>query len=126
MSVFPYTVAALVIAGVASTASLATSQDGPEPAELSCALHLSQTGQTVTLTAEAHAPLAIQGTYTLVVHQSGSGGRVTIQQGGTFDLRPNQRIRLGEAQLSANRRALSAELTLIAGDQRRTCTDFSL
>lgn len=126
MTVLPPTLAAFVVVGVACSASLATSHSDPPGPVLACELRLSQSGQTVTVTAMAQAPRATRGTYTLHVQQAGAGGRVTIRQSGEVDLQPGARVLLGDAQFTGHARDLSAELTLEADGQQRTCTDFSL
>lgn len=126
MSLIPYTAAAVVIAGAVSTASLATSHDTPPTEALVCALHLSQSGRTVTLLAEAQARHATHGTYALTVEQQGTGGRTTLRQGGVFNLEPGQPSVLGKATFAARPRDISAELVLEANGSRKTCTTLSL
>lgn len=126
MSLIPYTAAAVVIAGAVSTASLATSHDTPPTEALVCALHLSQSGRTVTLLAEAQARQGAHGTYALTVEQLGTGGRTTLRQGGAFHLEPGQRSVLGKATFAARPRDISAELVLEAAGARKTCTTLSL
>jgi hypothetical protein len=121
MSAIPYTVAALVITGVACTASLATPPAGQKAQDLTCELRLTESGSTVTLSAEAQAHRAMRGTYTLTVDQRSGGGRSTIRQGGDFDLKPGERSVLGEARFNARARDINAELTLEANGQRKTC-----
>lgn len=126
MSAIPYTVAALVITSVACTAGLATPQAGQKPEALTCELRLSESGSTVTLSAEARAREAISGTYDLTIDQRSGGGRSTIRQDGAFDLKPGERSVLGEARFTARARDISAELTIKANGQRKTCHTLSL
>lgn len=126
MPALPYTAAAIVIAGVASSAALALSTDRASPAVLVCELHLSQLGQQVTLRAEAAAPVALSGTYKLDIAQHSASGVANVQQSGDFSLQPGQRVRLTEAQFQGRAQDLSARMTLWAGGQSQTCSTLSL
>ncbi|CUX83123.1 MAG: hypothetical protein HLUCCA05_11790 [Roseibaca calidilacus] len=126
MSAIPYTVAALVITATACAASLAAPQAHPKPDALSCALHISSQGRTVTLTAEAQAAVAMRGTYTLTVEHRGRAGRSTLRQADAFDLKAGQRSVLATASFTGRARDLTVDLTLEANGQRKTCSALTL
>lgn len=126
MSAMPYTIAALVITGAACTASLATSQGPGRSDALICALHLTETNRQVTISAEATAHQAVRGTYQLEIDQRSGAGRATIRQGGEFDLQAGERATLSEASFSGHARDVTAELTVKANGQTRTCRAAAL
>lgn len=121
MSAIPYSVAALVLTGMACTTGLATSKAARGSDALVCELRLSESNRQVTVAAHAQAHEAMRGTYALEIEQRSSGGRATIRQGGEFDLRAGEKAVLGEARLAGRARDLTAELTVTANGKTRTC-----
>jgi hypothetical protein len=126
MSAFPYTIAAIVVAGVTASAALAVASERTAKVALSCDLLLAQTGQYVTLQAEASAPVATRGTYRLDIAQHSLSGHSTVQQNGEFDLVAGQRTNLAEARFAGRAQDISATLTLWADGDSRTCSTLSL
>ena len=126
MSAIPATVTALIITATACAASLAPPQAKPGPDALTCELRLSQQGHIVTLTAQAQAPQATRGTYSLKVEQRSAGGRSNIRQGGEFDLIAGEPGVLAEVSFTARARDLNAELTIEAHGQSKTCSALTL
>ncbi len=121
MTMFPYLVGSLVVAGAACTASLATAPISQRKEALQCELRISEEARHVVIAAHAQAAKAVSGHYEMTIRQRSRHGRSTLRQGGEFTLKAGESILLGDTRLSGQARDIDAEMSVITDGQTRPC-----
>jgi hypothetical protein len=69
-----------------------------------CDIHISRTGQGVAITPVAMLDRPISGEYDLVLSKDGPSGASDVTQGGPFNGRTGETVKLGRTELSLGRR----------------------